>query len=72
VKGVSKPHLYCLALPLLSAVVVFAQQNPIPVPSPTPDSAPAAQEGRINLDVVVTDKSGKPSTEGHKPIRRSR
>jgi VWFA-related protein len=60
VKGVSKPHLYCLALPLLSAVVVFAQQNPIPVPSPTPDSAPAAQEGRINLDVVVTDKSGKP------------
>jgi VWFA-related protein len=60
----SKSHLCCLALPLFSVVVAFSQQNPATVVSSHPDSAsaPAAMsgEGRIKLDAVVTDKSGKP------------
>ncbi|MGA3370876.1 MAG: VWA domain-containing protein [Terracidiphilus sp.] len=60
----SKLCLHCLALSVLIAAVTFAQQNPVPALSPRPQpastAAPAAGEGRIHLDVVVTDKSGKP------------
>jgi VWFA-related protein len=60
----SKPYLHCLALPFLFLVAASAQQNPIqrPPSGPAPAAAPAAREGRIKLDVVVTDKSGKPVT----------
>jgi VWFA-related protein len=62
------PSLYAVLffLPLL----VCAQQPPSPAPSAPPapalaprpagPAAPASGEGRIHLDVVVTDKSGKP------------
>jgi len=60
----------CLSLFLLFpalASLILAQQSPAPTsqapalnprPADTPEPAPAA--GRIHLDVVVTDKSGKP------------
>jgi VWFA-related protein len=34
--------------------------NPRPAYTPAPAATPSATEGRIHLDVVVTDKSGKP------------
>ena len=62
----------CLALIVCLPALSWAQQNPAPPaatgqpqvvsptsPQPSP-SAHAATEGRIHLDVVVTDKSGKP------------
>jgi VWFA-related protein len=62
----SKPYLHCLALPFLFLVAASAQQNPNPAlssgPTPVAATTPAAREGRIKLDVVVTDKSGKPVT----------
>jgi VWFA-related protein len=61
-----------LALVICLPVLSWAQQNPAPPagaaqpqvaspssPQPSP-APPAAAEGRIHLDVVVTDKSGKP------------
>jgi VWFA-related protein len=61
----SSSRLEFLAIPLLFAALTPAQQNPTPTlsqrPEPTPAPA-AAAEGRIRLDVVVTDKSGKPVT----------
>jgi VWFA-related protein len=56
----SKPYLYCLALPILLASVAFAQQNPTPALSAPPQPSSVAGEGAVKLDVVVTDKSGKP------------
>jgi VWFA-related protein len=63
----------CLALVVCLPFLSWAQQNPAPAAteqpvaaSPAaPQSSPAAPEtkvaeGRIHLDVVVTDKSGKP------------
>ncbi len=59
-----RPHLEFLAIPLLCGILAFAQQNPAPAisapPQPAPAAAPGAGEGAIHLDVVVTDKSGKP------------
>jgi VWFA-related protein len=62
----------CLALIVCLPALSWAQQNPAPPataalpqvalpssPQPSP-AAPIATEGRIRLDVVVTDKSGKP------------
>jgi VWFA-related protein len=62
----------CLTLIVCLPALSWAQQNPAPPaaneqpqvaspssPQPSP-AAPAATEGRIHLDVVVTDKSGKP------------
>jgi VWFA-related protein len=61
----------CLALIVYLPALSWALQNPTPpatagqpqvaaqpAPQPSP-AAPAATEGRIHLDVVVTDKSGK-------------
>jgi len=60
----SKSYLHCLALPFLFSVVTFAQQSPASALSPHPDPpsvlAAANGEGRMKLDVVVTDKQGKP------------
>jgi len=51
-------------------ILIFAQQSPAPespanqapalAPRPANSPAPAPAEGRIHLDVVVTDRSGKP------------
>jgi VWFA-related protein len=57
----------CAAMIILPAFA-FAQQTsppqtpaaPAPALSPRSTPAPAPAEGRIHLDVVVTDKSGKP------------
>lgn len=57
-----KPYLHCLALSFLFVTGSFAQQNPAPALSPRPESVPAASQRHIKLDVVVTDKSGKPVT----------
>jgi VWFA-related protein len=57
-----KSFVHCLALPFLCAVVAYAQQNPLPALSPRPEPTPDVSEGRIKLDVVVADKSGKPVT----------
>jgi VWFA-related protein len=64
----------CLALIVCLPAFSWAQQNPAPsaaagqlevaspsAPQPATSAAvPAAAEGRIHLDVVVTDQSGKP------------
>jgi VWFA-related protein len=62
----------CLSLVICLSAFSWSQQNPVspavtaqpqvalpssPQPSPV---APAAAQGRIHLDIVVTDKSGKP------------
>ena len=59
-----KPYLHCLALSFLFVTVSFAQQNPTPALAtlPNPVAMPKKTDGRIHLDVVVTDKSGKPVT----------
>jgi VWFA-related protein len=64
VKEMCKPYLHCLALSFLFVTVSFAQQNPTPAVTPLtkPVSAPENADGRIHLDVVVTDKRGKPVT----------
>jgi VWFA-related protein len=72
----SKFHVSCLALLLCSPALGWARQSASPegiaaqpeaVPAPQapalttrPAPAPAAAEGRMKLDVVVTDKSGRP------------
>ncbi|MGO9339920.1 MAG: VWA domain-containing protein [Terracidiphilus sp.] len=54
------------AVPLFLPALAFAQQPPAPESpappalAPRPANAPAPAEGRIHLDVVVTDRSGKP------------
>jgi len=60
----------CLVLPVVLASPALAQQAvppatptaQAPALNPRPDSpaAPATEEGRVHLDVVVTDKAGKP------------
>jgi VWFA-related protein len=62
-------HAWCAAF-LFLPVFAFAQQPPAPEPSapqspalaPRPSNQPplATPEGRIHLDVVVTDRPGKP------------
>jgi VWFA-related protein len=67
----------CLAFFLCMPIQAWAQQPPAPAAAAQPDaaspslsaalgsppaSAPKTAEGRIHLDVVVTDKSGKPVT----------
>jgi VWFA-related protein len=67
----SKFHVGCLALLFCSPALGWAQQSAAPAgaaaqPEAAPAltqrlaPAPAATEGRIKLDVVVTDKSGRP------------
>lgn len=58
----NKPHLELLAIPLMSVVLACAQQSPAPALSTRPAEPPTPQKAEkpIQLDVVVTDKSGKP------------
>jgi VWFA-related protein len=61
----SKPQILCLSLLLCLRVFVCAQQPATATGAAAqsePASAPVAEngEGRIKLDVVVTDKPGKP------------
>jgi len=62
----NKFHLHCLAASLMFAAAAFAQQNPSPAfalaPATPQATTPDAREGRMKLDIVVTDKSGKPVT----------
>ena len=60
-----RQFLLCAALHLCMVPVAFAQQNQPPRPGPEDalsSSAINPAEGLIKLDVVVTDKSGKPVT----------
>jgi VWFA-related protein len=54
-------HSVCLILVLCSPALCMAQQSAAQ-PAATPAPATVAEEGRIKLDVMVTDKSGKPVT----------
>jgi VWFA-related protein len=60
----SKPYLHCLAFSFFFVAMAFAQQSAPPALSSPPETAPApaaaSSEGRMKLDVVVADKSGKP------------
>lgn len=59
-----KRYCACSAAFVFLSVVAFTQQTaPLPVvqePALKPRPAPSPEEGRIHLDVVVTDKRGKP------------
>ncbi|MGD0731429.1 MAG: VWA domain-containing protein [Terracidiphilus sp.] len=64
----NRPQIACLSLLLFLPVPAFAQQSNVPAPSAPqapaltarPAPAPDHGQGRMQLDVVVTDKSGKP------------
>jgi VWFA-related protein len=62
-RPMSRAHLACFVLFLYLPILAGAQEVSTPagavVQSP-PVPGPAVEEGRIKLDVVVTDKSGKP------------